>query len=229
MTLRCPIIFVQCNSGYAARTGADTRLAASPSTSSVRSSARRVRASASSFFRVKPSMSPRVSRAASSMSHRNASSRSSGFIEDFDVGLDRFPAVRILENLLARYIDLPVAEQGGKIILHLRNVPQRYLAPRLELDHEIDVARRAHIASRGGAEQAQFPDAVLSAQRCDFFFRDEQAAGRPACGWRTVKAGSAGLPGTVPRGNFAERRSLPRIFATMLRSSPKMGESRLAR
>src|SRR6266567_3366265 len=88
------------------------------------------------------------SRAASSMSHRNASSRSSGFIEDFDVGLDRFPAVRILENLLARYIDLPVAEQGGKIIFHLRNVPQRYLAPRLELDHEIDVARRAHIASR---------------------------------------------------------------------------------
>src|SRR5258708_788285 len=159
-----------------------SRLAASPSTSSVRSSARRVRASASSFFRVKPSMSPRVSRAASSMSHRNASSRSSGFIEDFDVGLDRFPAVRILENLLARYIDLPVAEQGGKIILHLRNVPQRYLAPRLELDHEIDVARRAHIASRGGAEPAQFPDAVLSAQRCDFFSRDEQAAGRRACG-----------------------------------------------
>src|SRR6266487_3592871 len=137
MTLRCPISFVQGNSGYAARTGADTRLAASPSTSSVRSSARRVRASASSFFRVKPSMSPRVSRAASSMSHRNASSRSSGFIEDFEIGLDRSAAIRILEDLRACDIDLP-AEQGREIILHLRNVPQRYLAPRLELDHEID-------------------------------------------------------------------------------------------
>src|SRR5205823_13520942 len=39
--------------------------------------------------------------------------------------------------------------------------------PRLELDHEVDVALRGHFPARGRAEEAQLPDTVLSAQRGD--------------------------------------------------------------
>src|SRR6267378_3520371 len=175
--LRLPMILRHRISGYSAWHSGGIRRAASPMSSSMRSSARPRKRSCRNASAWISETSSRASRATSSMSWRFAASRSPGFIQRFQIGKYCFPAERIPQDLRAGELDLAVIEQGGEVVLHRRIVPEGSLACRIELQHQIDIALRIHLAARGRAEEGELLHAVFAAQRRDFLLRDAQPAG----------------------------------------------------
>src|SRR5882672_3486470 len=180
--LRRPMSRRHWISGCAARRSSAIRRASSPTSSSMRSSARlRTRSSRNAFTWVSATSS-RASTATSSMSWRFAESASPGFIQGLQVRKDGFPAERVAQDLRAGELDPAVIEQGGEVLLHRRVVPEGGLARRIELQHQVDVALRIHLAARGRAEEGELLHAVLAAQRRDFLLRDAQLRGLGADG-----------------------------------------------
>src|SRR5688572_16145376 len=161
----------------------ETRAAASPSTVSWR-----MIASWAIPLRRKPASPASVryawiANSALRMSHRCAESRESGgCIQNLTVCQDVTASVWIDDELFPHQIDI-TTEQRLQLFNHLHPVEERMVGIRSELHQHVHVAVGAKVVAQDGAEEREFADLPLAAERLDLLLRDFDVHADLRKGW----------------------------------------------